>query len=147
MHSLLPKWAGKRLDITFTELYATIQAYKGMNQSVTAPFFFADWKDKSFAEPFVELYNSEVIRKGELCSAGSQCNARGLGKLAAIMANKGQPLGDQEENKPLMSEDTWAEMHSEPTVAYDGCFPGNIIDSVLGCCLSRFCFEMTRHVN
>ena len=34
----------------------------------------------------------------------------GLGKLASIMANKGQGL---------MSEQTWNELHSEPTTEYD----------------------------
>jgi hypothetical protein len=81
---------------------------------------FADYPE--FAEKFVELFNSDAIRKSELCSAGAQCNARGLAKLAAIMANRGQAL--EKNTKSLMSESTWKEMHSEPTFAYDGAFPG-----------------------
>ena len=37
----------------------------------------------------------------------------GLGKLASIMANKGQGL---------MSEQAWNELHSEPTTEYDASF-------------------------
>jgi hypothetical protein len=67
------------------------------------PLVFIDYPE--FSEKIVELFISDIIRTGELCSAGAQCNARGLAKLAAIMANRGQALDPQkqDQNKPMMS--------------------------------------------
>ena len=50
-----------------------------------------------------------MYRKGEIVSASCLASARGLGKLAALMANKGA-LGEQR----LISEETWNDMLSEP---------------------------------
>ena len=51
-----------------------------------------------------EFYQAEII------SALSMGTARGLGKLAAFMANKGK-LGEQQ----LMSEASWDVVHADPT--------------------------------
>jgi CubicO group peptidase (beta-lactamase class C family) len=116
--SLTPKWAGKRVDITFPSLVSMLMGFRPLSAKYKArPPFIAD------SPKFSEFMHTDIGRKGEISSSGAQCNARGLAKLAAIMANKGQPVETQEDNKPLMSEATWEEMHSEPTLAYDGCFP------------------------
>ena len=56
----------------------------------------------------IEILNNPKVRMGELISGGSCASARGLAKVAAIMANKGTLNGQS-----LMSEATWQEMHSE----------------------------------
>lgn len=48
--------------------------------------------------------------KAEVISALCYATARGLGRLAAFMANKGK-LGEQQ----LISEVTWDAMHADPT--------------------------------
>lgn len=59
----------------------------------------------NFGQDFINAYNSPDMAKAEVPSVSFRANARGLGKLASIMANGGQGL---------MSEDAWKEMHSEP---------------------------------
>jgi len=54
------------------------------------------------------FFNENPIRKGETISAACQASARGLAKLAQLMANKGSLNGQH-----LMSEEAWEEMHSE----------------------------------
>ena len=54
-------------------------------------------------------YNTVKQRQCENPSAGSYANARGLAKLAAIMANKGSFNG-----KLFLSEESWEELHADP---------------------------------
>ena len=55
------------------------------------------------------------IRIGEIPSANFHGNARGLAKLASILANKGKgPDGRQ-----LLSNETWEKMHAKATLALD----------------------------
>ena len=49
------------------------------------------------------------MKMGELVSSGCQSNARGLAKLAALMANKGSLDGEQ-----LIKEETYASMMADP---------------------------------
>jgi len=55
-------------------------------------------------------FGQEVVRMCEMPSANMHANARGLAKLASIMANKGQTL---------MSEETWSVMHANSKTAMD----------------------------
>merc|ERR1719479_701474 len=97
--SLTPKWAGKKLNITFCELMKIVKASELENH-------LDDPK-------WVDFLQNETGLKAEGCSFNTQANAKGLGKLASIMANKGQGL---------MSEKTWNEIHSEPTTEFDASF-------------------------
>ena len=56
-------------------------------------------EDKSMDE-----FQKDDFTKSECCSVNVIANARGLGKLASIMANKG---------KGLMSEESWNEVHAD----------------------------------
>ena len=81
------------------------------------------------ASKFAKVFNEEAVRKGEMPSANCHGNARGMAKLAALMANKGQGLSNTsgDDNKSsLMSEDTWIKMHASEKVAVDGAMPGGI---------------------
>ena len=57
----------------------------------------------------VEFFNEDIVARGETPSANAHCSARGLGKIAAVMANKGR-LDDT----TYLSEDAWQAMHDEP---------------------------------
>jgi len=50
-------------------------------------------------------------RIGEHPSAGGNCSARGMAKLASVMANK----GCSKDGKVLMSESAWSKMHDNAT--------------------------------
>ena len=52
----------------------------------------------------MEVFQNDDFFKAECCSVNVVANARGLGKLASIMANKG---------KGLMSEESWNEIHGD----------------------------------
>lgn len=58
-------------------------------------------------EKFLVFFNAKESRKAEVSSSNICANARGCAKLASIMANKGQGL---------MSEQSWEELHSEPSL-------------------------------
>lgn len=64
---------------------------------------------QGMAEQGGKIFNSEGISKSEIPSAGAKCNARGLAKLAAVMANGGELGG-----KALMSNNAWQQIHANP---------------------------------
>ena len=70
---------------------------------------------RSAPPPFAGLdtmtaFNEPVIRMGETPSANAHCSARGLARLAAVMADRGSATGIS-----LMDEAAWEAMHHEPT--------------------------------
>ena len=58
----------------------------------------------------VKYINSKPGMVGETASGFMLASARGLAKLAAYMANRGQLDG-----QVMLSEGCWDEMHAEPT--------------------------------
>ena len=58
----------------------------------------------------------EEIRKVESLSANFHGNARSLGKLACIMANKGKKINEEGR---ILSEDVWEQMHNDSLWALD----------------------------
>jgi len=81
---------------------------------------------------FVKYVNSKNGQVGETASGLMLASARGLAKLAAYMANRGQLDG-----QVMFSEASWDEMHAEPTteVMYGG---GKSIITKAGFCLYEF---------
>lgn len=57
----------------------------------------------------LDAFNEASIRKGETPSANAHCSARGLARLAAVMANGGSANGIE-----LIDENTWQQLHAEP---------------------------------
>ena len=57
-----------------------------------------------------EDFNTSECRKSEIPSANGNCSARGLAKMAAMMANKGTFNGST-----FLSQSAWESMHAEPT--------------------------------
>ena len=60
---------------------------------------------------------SEALKKAEIPSCNFIASARGLAKVAAAMTGKGTFNG-----RPLISEQTWTEMHSEPRLEFEAIF-------------------------
>ena len=52
-------------------------------------------------------------------SATFHASAKSLARLAAMMANQGQSLEEEEGGNDLMEKSTWEKMHAEEKTAYD----------------------------
>ena len=59
------------------------------------------------------------LKENNLNSVFARFSARGLAKLAAWMANKGQEPGKSSGGMKLMSEETWKQMHAEEKINAD----------------------------
>lgn len=57
----------------------------------------------------ISMFDQPAVSQGEMPSAGAKCSARGLAKLAAVMANGGS-LGGQQ----ILSSQAHAALHAEP---------------------------------
>ena len=68
-------------------------------------------------------FNESEVQKGEIPSANMHGSAKGMAKIASIMANKGkyypekQSDGVKEGN--MISEDTWKKMHEGEKLSVD----------------------------
>jgi CubicO group peptidase (beta-lactamase class C family) len=58
-------------------------------------------------EHSIRLFDTAAVAQAEIPSAGAKCSARGLAKLAAVMANGGVFEGQR-----LLSEDAWQQLHA-----------------------------------
>ena len=76
---------------------------------------------KDFAGTLVEVFNQNEIRKGEIPSANCHGSARGMAKLASVMANKGERGSGAKESAVarghLISKHTWIKMHDGEKLA------------------------------
>ena len=87
MFSMIPTLIDERFDMTGLSKDPAIKGMKGFDQ-----------------------FNDFDVRKSETSSANGNCSARGLARVGALMANKGEFEGVR-----LMSEDTWNAMHDKAT--------------------------------
>ena len=86
--------------------------------------------DYPFVRGFINLKKSttfniierEEVRSGEFPSGNVHASARGLGKLAAAMANEGKML----DGRQLISAETWHKMHQNATLNFDAGL-GNVL--------------------
>ena len=69
-------------------------------------------------EKAINFFNKDVVAQGESSSFNANCSARGLAKLAAVMA-AGGPL----EGKTYFSQTAWQALHDKPVTAKLG---GNV---------------------
>ena len=107
--SLTPEWLGKKININFIDLMKlTFKMRKSSSTIDKIPFFEELNGLEVGSQNFINVYNSPDFNKAEISSANFRANARGIAKLASIMANEGQGL---------MSQEAWKEMHSEPKFA------------------------------
>jgi len=86
-------------ELKFSEISEMRRAMVSLSSEPT----IAGMKDMS-------LFNDIKMRRSETPSANGNCSARGLARVGAAMANKGELEG-----RRLMSEKTWHAMHDKPT--------------------------------
>ena len=81
-----------------------------------------------------DYQNSKELVVGETPSGACYASARGLAKLAAVMAHKGTLDG-----KTILSESTWELMHSEPVLLEEPDFENRTFycKSGLGMCTMK----------
>ena len=70
---------------------------------------FKDLSLKRDREKMVDFFNQAIIAQGESASFNAHCSARGLAKVAAMMAEHGKFNG-----KEYFSESAWESLHANP---------------------------------
>ena len=63
-------------------------------------------------EDMLTKFSYSVVKTGQIPSANGQCSARGIARVAAMLANRGELNGVR-----VLSEEAWDEMHAEPVDA------------------------------
>lgn len=103
--SLRPKFLGRGVDFSFFELLALLNSLQKMFESFPVPYSNVD-----MSQGLSNVFNQEIARRGEVSSCNGNCSARGLGKVAASMANGGNVDG-----VTILSNKGWQALHSNPT--------------------------------
>lgn len=108
--------SSRGIGLGFLELMKTLNEFRKLVGSLKPTFKQYKDYDMKLLGP---LYNIDVIRRGETSSANGNCSARGLAKLAAVMANQGTLGG-----LTLLTNKAWQALHSEATQATEhaGCW-------------------------
>merc|ERR1711953_1555610 len=97
------------ISLGFVDLMKTLNEFRKLVGSLKPTF--KQYKDYNM-KLLGPLYNIDVMRRGETSSANGNCSARGLAKLAAVMANQGT-LGEL----TLLNNKAWQALHSGATHA------------------------------
>ena len=103
--SFIPKKAGRKIEFNLLQLFSRIcflitRMRKRASAGRAAPLA----NTKTFS-----LFDSPELNKGETPSAGAKCSARGLAKLAAVMANEGRFKQHQ-----ILGPRAHAALHAKP---------------------------------
>lgn len=105
LQGLIPKALGRKIELnllqTIAKLTRLLMGMRGRTK-VKVPAPIAGMKGLS-------IFDLPAVSEGEMPSAGAKCSARGLAKLAAVMANGGR-LGEQQ----LLSPAAHAALHDDP---------------------------------
>ena len=111
---LLPKFMGRRMEHNIGQTVAKFWRIRDTMNKRThkrAPVPITGMQK-------ISVVNDAAMSKGETPSAGAKCSARGLGKLAAVMAN-----GGRLDNYQIMSPETYEALHANvierPMLALD----------------------------
>jgi CubicO group peptidase (beta-lactamase class C family) len=102
LQSLIPRIFGRKIEHNLLQIIIRIcQLLPGLSNSTTrgAPAPITGMNN-------LEILNTQLISTGEIPSAGANCSARGLAKLAAVMANGGSFKGYK-----LMGDRAYAALH------------------------------------
>ena len=108
LQSLKPRFLGRRIMHGFFQILGRIlRLLPSFRHATTrgAPAPFKGMKG-------IHFFNEPRIARGETPSAAANCSARGLAKVAAMMAARGRWDG-----REVVSEAAWKAMHGEPTDA------------------------------
>lgn len=111
LESFKPKFLGRKIELNIFQLalkiIRLIPAIRGGTGRGAPPFFLGMKR--------IEFFNHPTVVKGETPSANANCSARGLAKIAAMMA-----MGGKWEGREYLSEETWTAMHADPVKAKMG---------------------------
>jgi CubicO group peptidase (beta-lactamase class C family) len=116
LQSLRPRFLGRRIKHGFFQILGRIlRLLPSFRHATTrgAPAPFVGMKG-------IHFFNEPRIARGETPSAASNCSARGLAKVAAMMSARGRWAG-----REVLSEAAWKAMHDEPVAAEMGFAPSN----------------------
>ncbi len=105
LESLKPKFLKRRMEYNiFQILTKLIRLLRGVRKSTIrgAPPPFRGMNKIAF-------FNEPAVAMGETPSANANCSARGLAKIAAMMAAGGKWAGTE-----YLSEEAWQAMHKDP---------------------------------
>ena len=102
--SLKPKFLGRRIEHNIFQLLGRFIRLLPMVRNVSANAVppFKGMKD-------VGIFNDPMVAKGETPSANTHATARGLAKVASMMAMRGRSNEQQ-----VMAENTWVALHDAP---------------------------------
>jgi len=106
--SLKPRALGRKIKISFLRLMGMLlRVIAGMRSATTrgGPPIFEGMKDIGF-------FNEPAVAMGETPSAAANCSARGLAKIAAMMAAGGTWAG-----REVLSSQAWEALHAHPVDA------------------------------
>jgi len=104
--SFIPQAIGRGVDPNFfqmIELFNMFRKFKNMSKDAGKPPAIADM------DAVGKIWNTQGVREGEVPSANGNCSARGLARVAAIMANGGSLQG-----QALLSPAGWDAFHGDP---------------------------------
>jgi len=106
--SLKPKALGRRIKNSFFELFVRLlRAIVGLRNATTrgAPPMYVGMENLGF-------FNEVSVARGETSSAAANCSARGLAKIAALMA-----AGGTWEGREFLSPQALDALHADPVRA------------------------------
>jgi CubicO group peptidase (beta-lactamase class C family) len=125
LQSLKPRFLGRRIKHHFFQILGRLlRLIPGLRHATTrgAPPPYKGMKSIGF-------FNERRVAMGETPSAAANCSARGLAKVAAMMAARGRWAG-----REVLSEAAWKAMHDEPVAAYMGFAPTNFTQGGVNLC-------------
>ena len=105
LQSLLPRAVGRKMELNLPQTAAKLWRLRDAmkNRTTTGTPTPITGMEK------LTIIDSPAVAKGEIPSAGAKCTARGLAKLAAVMANGGRLAGRQ-----IMGEAAFTALHGAP---------------------------------
>jgi CubicO group peptidase (beta-lactamase class C family) len=108
LHSMRPKFLKRKVFHSLSQLMGILfrflgSARKGTGRGKPPPFAGMDK---------IAFFNEKAVAMGETPSANANCSARGLAKIAAMMAAGGKFDGAE-----YLSQSAWDAMHADPVEA------------------------------
>lgn len=114
LQSLVPRFLGRKVKLGFLRLLGRLLRIVWSMRNATTrgtPPPFVGMKDIGF-------FNEPIVARGETPSAAAKASARGLARIAAMMAARGQWAG-----REYLPKDAWEALHAGPSVADMGFAP------------------------
>jgi CubicO group peptidase (beta-lactamase class C family) len=112
--SLKPKFLGRQVTHGLLQILGRLIGMIWRSRRATtsgAPAPFKGWKGINF-------FNERAVAMGETPSAASNCSARGLAKIAAMMS-----AGGKWDGREFLSTEAWSALHDDPIEAHMGFSP------------------------